>query len=99
MTQKIVTKEEVISILGEKINFNNLMHRDYLGGRFIYHEEFESNKVYKRWKNILEIETGKKFRFNQKYFAEYLQTNSNNVSSFFRGKTKTYKGKYKLIKD
>jgi hypothetical protein len=96
MTEQIVSKTEVETILGKKVNFNNLQYRDSIAKRFIYNEKKGSNKTYKNWKNILEIKTGKRLRFNQKYFAEYIGTSSNNVSAFFRGKAKSYKG-YTMI--
>ncbi len=71
-------------------------------GRFCRREYFEKNKhlFYKnklRWKNILDLNTGKVEKFNQSHLANKLNTKSNNLSSFFRGVQNILKKRYKII--
>ena len=58
-------------------------------------EAFYSNEL--RWKNILDLRTGKVERLNQWYLADKLNTKTNNVSSFIRGKQKILKKIYKIV--
>ena len=58
-------------------------------------EAFYNNEF--RWKNILDLRTGKVERLNQWYLADKLNTKTNNVSSFIRGKQKVLKKIYKIV--
>lgn len=58
-------------------------------------EAFYSNEL--RWKNILDLRTGKVERLNQWYLADKLNTKSNNVSSFIRGIHKVLRKRYKIV--
>lgn len=58
-------------------------------------EAFYSNEL--RWKNILDLRTGKVDRLNQWYLADKLNTKTNNVSSFIRGLQKVLRKRYKIV--
>ena len=94
---KTTTKE-----FKSKYNITPVSHSFISNGRFCRREYFESDReaFYSnelRWKNILDLRTGKVERLNQWYIADKLNTKTNNVSSFIRGKQKILKKIYKIV--
>ena len=70
--------------------------------RFCRREYFEKDKEAfyineLRWKNILDLRTGKVERLNQWHLADKLNTKSNNVSGFIRGKQKVLRKIYEIV--
>ena len=67
------------------------------GGRYCRKQYKKFNKTNNKWKNILDMETLRIERFNQGSLAKKLNVNSNNLSSFFLGKSKTLYKRYKIV--
>lgn len=92
----IGTMDELIaktktSLLG--LNKNNSRGN----GRYILLENASNNRQLHMWENILDKETNKVERFNQIHLANHIGVKSNNVSNFFRGKTKTLYNRYVIL--
>lgn len=80
-----------------KYNQQPATHTSLCNGRFCRRECTKFNQTNKRWKNILDLETGIIERFNQVHLAVKLNTKSNNISNFFLGKTKILYNRYKIV--
>lgn len=72
-------------------------HLSVCNGRFCRREYKKFDLTNKRWKNILDLETGVVERFNQAHLAIKLNTKSNNLSNFFLGKSKMLYKRYKIV--
>lgn len=81
----------------DKYGITSNTHTCLLNGRFCRREYGKFNQANKRWKNILDLETGVVERFNQAHLAIKLNTKSNNLSGFFLGKVKILYKRYKIL--
>lgn len=95
-TKKFVTLNKMSDLVGKKITWSNFGHRKNLYGRYVHDEDLDNNKVFKQWKDILDLKTNKIERHNLKSFSERHGVKENNVWKFFNGKQKKWLNRYIL---
>lgn len=95
--EKIITIEQISTIVGKKILSSIFKTKNSLYGRFILNEGKESNRVFTQWKTVIDIETGQKKRFNKEGFAKHVNVDSRSVWGFFNGRQKQYNKRYEIF--